>query len=78
MGLTKEPDYVNGPTGPKFKNLARKEICQNEGICIVQPSIIMEWEEELHHGKWDEGEDWEIPSGEPRLEFEVEREGLQR
>lgn len=31
--------YVNGPTGPKMKRLDRVEICQNEGICVVQPSL---------------------------------------
>lgn len=31
--------YVNGPTGPKGKNLDRNAICQNERICVVQPSL---------------------------------------
>ncbi|KAF8534509.1 hypothetical protein BDD12DRAFT_756105, partial [Trichophaea hybrida] len=31
--------FVNGPTGPKHKNLGRTEVCQNEGSCIVQPSL---------------------------------------
>lgn len=30
---------MNGPTGPKHKNLGRTEVCQNEGICVVQPSL---------------------------------------
>ncbi|PWW75885.1 hypothetical protein C7212DRAFT_280421 [Tuber magnatum] len=36
--------YVHGPTGPKFKNLARKEICQNEGVCVVRSSLTEEVE----------------------------------
>jgi len=36
--------YVHGPTGPKFKNLARKEICQNEGVCVVRSSLTEEAE----------------------------------
>ncbi|KAI5815797.1 hypothetical protein BZA77DRAFT_338593 [Pyronema omphalodes] len=31
--------YVNGPTGPKSKNLDRREICQNAGICTLLPSL---------------------------------------
>lgn len=37
--------YVNGPTGPKDKNMDRIDICQNPGICIVQPSIWNQQEE---------------------------------
>ncbi|PUU84262.1 hypothetical protein B9Z19DRAFT_1070558 [Tuber borchii] len=36
--------YVDGPTGPKFKNLARKEICQNEGVCTLRSSLTEEVE----------------------------------
>nr|POE93512.1 putative vacuolar protein sorting-associated protein tda6 [Quercus suber] len=28
--------YVNGPTGPKFKNLGRKHVCQGHGECHVR------------------------------------------
>ncbi|KAK4556150.1 Vacuolar protein sorting-associated protein 62 [Recurvomyces mirabilis] len=28
--------YVNGPTGPAFKRLGRKDICQNRGVCHVR------------------------------------------
>ncbi|KAI5363512.1 Putative vacuolar protein sorting-associated protein [Septoria linicola] len=28
--------YVNGPTGPKFKNLGRSKVCQRRGNCAVR------------------------------------------
>ena len=28
--------YVNGPTGPKFKRLGRKEVCQSKGPCHIR------------------------------------------
>ncbi|KAF1356797.1 hypothetical protein BDV97DRAFT_17899 [Delphinella strobiligena] len=28
--------YVNGPYGPKFKNLGRKKICQGNGKCVLK------------------------------------------
>ena len=28
--------YVNGPSGPKFKNLARKHVCQGRGKCHIR------------------------------------------
>ncbi|OQN96073.1 hypothetical protein B0A48_17873 [Cryoendolithus antarcticus] len=28
--------YVNGPTGPKFKNLGRGEVCQGRGPCKIR------------------------------------------
>lgn len=59
-------DYVNGPTGPKSKNLDRKEICQNEGICIVQPSLAMKLNGV--HGEWDE----ELPWPDQNSELEAE------
>ncbi|KAF2445604.1 hypothetical protein P171DRAFT_472324 [Karstenula rhodostoma CBS 690.94] len=31
--------YVNGPLGPRFKNLGRKEICQGNGECILKKWI---------------------------------------
>lgn len=49
-------DYVNGPTGPKSKNLDRKEICQNAGICVVQPSLAAKLDGV--HGEWDEELPW--------------------
>jgi hypothetical protein len=68
-------DYVNGPTGPKFKNLDRREICQNEGICVVQPSLTVRLEG-VQGGKWDEedvpwpdqGNKVELDTGEDTLE----------
>lgn len=62
-------DYVNGPTGPKFKNLDRKEVCQNEGICVVQPSLTLKLEG-VNGGKWDE-EDIPWP-GDSKEETDVE------
>jgi hypothetical protein len=31
--------YVNGPLGPRFKNLGRKEICQGNGECVLKKWI---------------------------------------
>jgi len=31
--------YVNGPLGPRFKNLGRQEICQGNGECILKKFI---------------------------------------
>lgn len=30
--------YVNGPLGPRFKNLGRKKICQGNGDCEIKES----------------------------------------
>lgn len=31
-----EYHYVNGPTGPKFKNLGREKVCQGRGECKIK------------------------------------------
>jgi hypothetical protein len=31
--------YVNGPLGPRFKNLGRQEICQGNGECVLKGRI---------------------------------------
>lgn len=31
-----EYHYVNGPTGPKFKNLGREQVCQGRGFCRIR------------------------------------------
>lgn len=31
--------YVNGPLGPRFKNLGRQEICQGNGECVLKKFI---------------------------------------
>lgn len=31
--------YVNGPLGPRFKNLGRQEICQGNGECVLKKYI---------------------------------------
>ncbi|KAH3946499.1 hypothetical protein HBI81_027610 [Parastagonospora nodorum] len=31
--------YVNGPLGPRFKNLGRQEICQGNGECVLKKWI---------------------------------------
>ncbi|KAF1840268.1 vacuolar sorting-associated protein-like protein [Cucurbitaria berberidis CBS 394.84] len=42
--------YVNGPLGPRFKNLGRQEICQGNGECVLKRWIgdktkrIKRWE----------------------------------
>jgi len=28
--------YVNGPLGPRFKNLGRKKVCQSNGQCMLK------------------------------------------
>ncbi|KAL7772737.1 hypothetical protein CFE70_002699 [Pyrenophora teres f. teres 0-1] len=41
--------YVNGPLGPRFKNLGRQEICQGNGECVLKgrpeerSSIMKRW-----------------------------------
>lgn len=42
---------MDGPTGPKSKNLGRKDICQNTGTCVVRSNLAMsleirEWDSE--------------------------------
>jgi hypothetical protein len=31
--------YVDGPLGPRFKNLGRKEVCQGNNECILERRI---------------------------------------
>lgn len=31
--------YVNGPLGPRFKNLGRQQICQGNGECVLKDSL---------------------------------------
>ena len=31
--------YVNGPLGPRFKNLGRQQICQGNGDCMLKDSL---------------------------------------
>ncbi|OJD32645.1 vacuolar sorting-associated protein [Diplodia corticola] len=31
--------YVNGPYGPRFKNLGRKKVCQGNGDCIIKEFV---------------------------------------
>lgn len=31
--------YVNGPLGPRFKNLGRQQICQGNGECILKDTL---------------------------------------
>jgi hypothetical protein len=31
--------YVNGPLGPRFKNLGRQQICQGNGDCILKKFV---------------------------------------
>lgn len=31
--------YVNGPLGPRFKNLGRKRICQGNRECVIKDRI---------------------------------------
>jgi hypothetical protein len=31
--------YVNGPFGPRFKNLGRSKVCQSRGSCMIQSTL---------------------------------------
>jgi hypothetical protein len=31
--------YVNGPLGPRYKNLGRNKICQGNGECLLKPVL---------------------------------------
>ncbi len=31
--------YVNGPLGPRFKNLGRQQICQGNGECVLKGAL---------------------------------------
>lgn len=49
--------YVNGPTGPKFKNLGRRQVCQGIGKCEVRhwlggtrPATHVPEEEDVEEG----------------------------
>lgn len=38
--------YVNGPLGPRFKNLGRKRVCQtpvDDKPCVIRESVEEEW-----------------------------------
>ena len=56
--------YVNGPLGPRFKNLGRDQVCQGHGRCVVKDSIN-EARPKWWHGV-GEGED---PEMEPKQRF---------
>lgn len=57
---------MDGPTGPKSKNLDRKDICQNKGICIVQSSLVVKL------NSLDDDEEMPWPDQKDEVEVEVE------
>ena len=68
-GIVGEYHYVNGPLGPRFKNLGRRKVCQGryEDPCVIKHWLEASSEEvEAPVGRSPgEGEDW--PVGEPEL-----------
>jgi hypothetical protein len=56
--------YVNGPLGPKFKNLGRSTVCQNAGKpCNVKTFMTGQWRPHHALNDDDEGEDGGLPGG---------------
>ncbi|RMZ69812.1 vacuolar sorting-associated [Pyrenophora seminiperda CCB06] len=64
--------YVNGPLGPRFKNLGRQEICQGNGECVLKgrpeerSRITRRWEDML------DGEGEEMSEEDARKVFGAE------
>lgn len=58
-GFVGEFHYVNGPLGPRFKNLGRRKVCQGR---YTDPCVIKQWlalDNELREAPGvGEGEDW--------------------
>lgn len=56
--------YVNGPTGPKFKNLGRSRVCQNpKRPCNVKNVLTGQWRPRPMPSDDDEGEPGGLPGG---------------
>jgi hypothetical protein len=56
--------YVNGPLGPKFKNLGRTTVCQNVGKpCKVKTYMTGNWRPRPLPNDDDEGEEGGLPGG---------------
>ena len=59
--------YVNGPLGPRFKNLGRKRVCQNppeDRPCVIRESI-----EEWVPRRWEYVGEGEEMSEEDHMQF---------
>ena len=61
-GFIGEYHYVNGPLGPRFKNLGRRKVCQGafKDPCRVRTVRALEAMEVRIGGKVGEGEKWSL------------------
>lgn len=64
-GLVGEYHYVNGPLGPRFKNLARRRVCQGryEDPCVIRHWLEASLEEKVVNVGESRGEGEGMPVG---------------
>jgi hypothetical protein len=66
--------YVSGPFGPRFKNLGRQEVCQNNGECVLK-SVIGDRHRRVVKRFPDLGEGEEMSKEDARTTFGEEDDG---